>query len=160
MDISTQQFQRLQARILKRKMKIEIIHKIFQTHTKKLLTDSHFGIFVLTPSIGRGLYLLKVIEKLRVLGFNPVFLTSEKMNLNKLEKMTKHEVTDVKAALKRVSGIYRKRLVSSKHAFVNKTEYEPIIYSADNKKLAKMLRTLGFLAQTKVYLFWKKQTKK
>jgi hypothetical protein len=33
----------------------------------------------------------------------------------------------------------------------------PTQRAADNIKLAKMLRILGFLTQTKVYLFWKKQ---
>ena len=41
-------------------------------------------------------------------------------------------------------------------AFLNKEEYGAIVDAADINKLAKMLRILGFLTQTKVYLFWKK----
>jgi len=40
---------------------------------------------------------------------------------------------------------------------LNKEEYEAIVEAADIIKLAKMLRILGFLTQTKVYLFWKKE---
>jgi len=40
---------------------------------------------------------------------------------------------------------------------LNKEEYEAIVDAADIIKLAKMLRILGFLTQTKVYLFWKKE---
>jgi GNAT superfamily N-acetyltransferase len=102
---------------------------------------------------------LKVVEKLRNFDFNPVFLTSERTNLNKLRKMTTEEVRGVKAALKGVSGIYRKRITSSSKAFLKKEEYEALVESADVEKLSKMLRILGFLTQTKVYLFWKNEHK-
>jgi ABC-type ATPase with predicted acetyltransferase domain len=99
---------------------------------------------------------LQILDKLRTLSVNPVFLTSEKMNKNLLDKMNAQEIVEVKSALKTVSGVYRKRVVSVKQAFVNKTDYQTIINNADNTKLAKMLRILGFLAQTKVYLIWEK----
>ena len=62
--------------------------------------------------------------------------------------------------LKEVTGIYRKRIAGTKQAFLNKEEYGTIIDAADTNKLAKMLRILGFLTQSKVYLFWKKTDKK
>jgi hypothetical protein len=99
--------------------------------------------------------ILKVVEKLRNLNFNPVFLTSEKANLNKLERMTDAEVKKVRDAVKEVKGIYRKRIAGTKKPFLNTEEYEAIIDAADTAKLAKTLRILGFLTQTKVYLFWK-----
>ena len=73
--------------------------------------------------------------------------------------MTEKEVNKVKMHLKKVSGIYRKRIASTKQAFLKKEEYEPIVEAADIEKLAKMLRILGFLTQTKVYLFWKRKLK-
>jgi len=100
---------------------------------------------------------LKIIKKLKDLNFNPVFLTSQKMNLHHLENMTQKEIKQAKEALKQVSGIYRKRIISVKQAFVKKADYAQVIDEADNSKLAKMLRILGFLAQTKVYLLWKKE---
>jgi ABC-type ATPase with predicted acetyltransferase domain len=100
--------------------------------------------------------ILKVVEKLRNLNFNPVFLTSEKMNNNKLQQITKKQVKTVRMALKEVTGIYRKRIAGTKKPYPSKQEYENIIDAADNQKLAKMLRILGFLTQTKVYLIWKK----
>jgi ABC-type ATPase with predicted acetyltransferase domain len=103
--------------------------------------------------------ILKVVEKLRAFNFNPVFLTSERMNRNKLQRMTAEEIDGVKMVLKEVSGIYRKRITGARKAFLNKEEYEAIVDAADTNKLAKMLRILGFLTQTKVYLFWKRKTK-
>jgi GNAT superfamily N-acetyltransferase len=102
---------------------------------------------------------LKVVEKLRALSFNPVFLTSERTNLNKLQNMTEKEVEKVRNAIKEVSGIYRKRVAGTKQAFLKNEEYAAIVDAADTNKLAKMLRILGFLTQTKVYLFWKKKQK-
>lgn len=100
--------------------------------------------------------ILKVVEKLRAFNFNPVFLTSERTNLNKLQRMTAKEVEGVKMVLKGVSGIYRKRVTGARQAFLKKEEYEALVDAADIEKLARMLRILGFLTQTKVYLFWKK----
>jgi ABC-type ATPase with predicted acetyltransferase domain len=100
-------------------------------------------------------HILKVVEKLRTFNFNPVFLTSEKANLNKLQQMTEKEVDRVRAVIKEVKGIYRKRIAGTKQAFLNKQEYGAIVDAADTTKLAKMIRILGFLTQTKVYLFWK-----
>ena len=69
--------------------------------------------------------------------------------------MTKTEINKTKTALKQVKGIYAKRVASTKKAFLKKQEYHNIVDDADNQKLAKMLRILGFLTQTKVYLLWK-----
>jgi ABC-type ATPase with predicted acetyltransferase domain len=104
--------------------------------------------------------ILKVVEKLRDLNFSPIFLTAERTNMNKLQSMTEQEVSTVRMAIKEVKGIYRKRLAGTKQAFLKKEEYEAVVDAADTDKLAKMLRILGFLTQNKVYLFWRKETKK
>jgi ABC-type ATPase with predicted acetyltransferase domain len=103
--------------------------------------------------------ILKIMEQLKAINFDPVFLTSERTNMNKLQNMTEKEVDKVKMLLKKVSGIYRKRIAGARQAFLNKEEYEAIVEAADIEKLAKMLRILGFLTQTKVYLFWKRKLK-
>ena len=72
--------------------------------------------------------------------------------------MTKKEVSKVRDVVKEVTGIYRKRLAGSKKPFPNKQEYHAIVDAAEITKLVKMLRILGFLTQTKVYLFWKNRS--
>ena len=72
--------------------------------------------------------------------------------------MTVEKVEEVKMVLKGVSGIYRKRVTGARQAFLKK-KYEALVDAADIEKLAKMLRILGFLTQTKVYLFWKNEDK-
>jgi len=104
--------------------------------------------------------ILQAVNELSNLKFNPVFLTSEKTNLNKLEKMSQTKIEEVKKILKQVPGLYRKRLAGKKQAFLTKNEFGTIVDAADNNKLATMLRILGFLTQTKVYLFWKTKPEK
>jgi hypothetical protein len=81
----------------------------------------------------------------------------ERTNLNILEGITAEELDRVKMVLKGVSGIYRKRITGASQAFLKKEEYEALVDAANIEKLAKMLRIIGFLTQTKVYLFWKKE---
>ena len=101
--------------------------------------------------------ILKAVEKLRAFNFNPVFLTSERTNLEKLRRMSAEEVNWVKTVFKEIrGGIYRKRIMGVRQAFLKKEEFEALVDVASLEKLAKMLRILGFLTQTKVYLFWKK----
>ena len=102
--------------------------------------------------------ILKAVEKLRAFGFNPVFLTSERTNLQKLRRMSAEEVNGVKTVFKGISGgIYLKRIMGVRQAFLKKEDFEVLVDAAGVEKLAKMLRILGFLTQTKVYLFWKNE---
>jgi len=65
-------------------------------------------------------------------------------------------VRRVREVLKEISaGVYRKRLWSSHKAYMPKEKFNNHVDKAPLKKLAKMLRILGFLTQTKVYLIWK-----
>ena len=94
---------------------------------------------------------------MRKIGFNPVFLTSETTNLKKLRRMSPEEVGEVRNVFKGISGgIYGRRILSVYKAFLTREDFVARVESAGVEKLAKMLRILGFLIQTKVYLFWKK----
>jgi len=99
--------------------------------------------------------ILKAVETLQKLGFNPVFLASKQMNLQRLEGMTQKQVVRVKQALLSVSNIYYKRLAAKGQAFLTREEFEKTLKMATSQKLAQMLSALSVLTQTKVYLFWK-----
>jgi len=105
-------------------------------------------------------YVLEAIEKLRSLGFNPILLSSEKTNMRRLKKMPKKEVEEVKTVLKtlckRERG-YGRRLLKTKSVFPKPEEAGKVIDETSLEKLAKTLRILSFLAQTKVYLIWRKK---
>jgi len=68
-----------------------------------------------------------------------------------------HQVKTILKDISKTVGIYRKRLWSSHKAYLTKEEFNNCVDKASLKKLAKMLRILGFLTQTKVYLFWKRR---
>lgn len=99
--------------------------------------------------------ILKAMEKLQKLGFNPVFLASKQMNQQVLEGMNRKQVEQVKQTLLSVSNIYYKRLASAGKAFLTRIDFEITLKSATLQKLAQMLSALSVLTQTKVYLFWK-----
>lgn len=108
-------------------------------------------------------HVLEAIEKLRALGFNPVLLSSEKTNMRRLKKMSNKEVEEVKTVLKalcRRERGYGRRLLKTKSVFPKLEETWKAIEKAGLEKLAKTLRILSFLAQTKVYLIWKKQAER
>lgn len=97
------------------------------------------------------------VEKLRQLGFNPIFISSEKYNMQQLRNGS-GKVEAVREVFKFVSkagGIYRKRIAAVRQAYLTHEEFCDRVDKASLEKLAKMLRILGFLTQTKVYLFWK-----
>jgi ABC-type ATPase with predicted acetyltransferase domain len=96
----------------------------------------------------------KAVEQLQTLGFNSVFLASKQMNKQSLEKMTPKQVAQVKQALLSVANIYYKRLASASKAFLTRADFEKVLETAQEDKLAQMLSALSVLNQTKVYLFW------
>ena len=128
--------------------------------TSEKIPDNKISKMIKRAETAPNPQILKTVEKLKKFNFNPVFLTSEIANLNKLQNMTKKQLKDVRTVIKGVTGIYRKRIAGTKKAFLNNQEYGAIIDAADAPKLAKMIRILGFLTQTKVYLFWKNKQKK
>ena len=104
-------------------------------------------------------HVLDAIEKLRSLGFNQILLSSEKTNMRALEKMSKKEIEEVKTVLKalcRQERGYGRRLLKTKSVFPKPEETRKVIDEAGLEKLAKTLRILSFLGQTKVYLIWRK----
>jgi len=98
---------------------------------------------------------IAAVEELRELGFNPVFLSSEKNNLKVLLKMSKMRVERVKAVLSRVGSGYYKRLVSGSKPYLRKSEFLRVLDKASLERLAHMLSVLSVLAQVKVYFLWR-----
>ena len=99
--------------------------------------------------------IVEAVEKLRELGFNPVFLASEKGNQRLLKQMNEEQRRQVKQTLLNVSSIFYKRLAGGKRMFLKREEFKEILENTTVEKMAKMLRILSILMQTKVYLIWK-----
>jgi hypothetical protein len=98
---------------------------------------------------------LWALEKLRSLGFNPTMLGSVEQNLLGVRRVGKAKIVKIFETLSKREGSVRKRLMASGKAYPTHEEFMKKVRGFSEESLAKALKTLAFLAQTKVYLFWK-----
>ncbi|MEM3626416.1 MAG: ATP-binding cassette domain-containing protein [Candidatus Bathyarchaeia archaeon] len=101
--------------------------------------------------------ILEAIEKLRQMGFNPIMLGSQKYNMQKIMAVGKSRIFQVLEELSKKEGTLRKRLVSLEGAFPKHLEFLEKLRGLNEEGLAAALKRLSFLAQTKVYLFWRNE---
>ncbi len=99
---------------------------------------------------------LKITETLRELGFNVTFLGSKRCVLNKLGSLKSEDLKKVRQAFKgNVHPRFMKKFFYHK-PYGKAKFFKQKIDKADFEKLAKLIKIVGLLLQTKVYLFWKK----
>jgi len=99
--------------------------------------------------------LMGVVEDLRRLGFNPVFMASEKSNLLHLQGLEPEKIEECRKALLSISTGYYKRLKASHKAYIKREEFKEFLEKASLEDLAKVLRRMAIIMQTKVYLLWR-----
>lgn len=99
---------------------------------------------------------LRVLDGLRVFGFNPVSLASERYCLGLLKSLSEDKVKGVKGLFASVSGGYYRRLASGSKPYMRKSEFLRVLDEASLERLAHMLSVLSVLAQVKVYLLWRR----
>jgi GNAT superfamily N-acetyltransferase len=102
-----------------------------------------------------NLNVLKAIEQLHQIGFNPIMLGSVNYNIQKIKEVGRQKIESVLIEFCEKEGALRKRLLSFHRVYPRQDEAKNKIKSASTELLAKILKRLNFLAQTKVYLFWK-----
>jgi GNAT superfamily N-acetyltransferase len=100
---------------------------------------------------------LWTLERLRRLGFNPIMFGNIEHNLLGIRRVGKAKIVKIFEKLSKREGSVRKRLMASGGAYPTHREFVKKIRGFSEESLAKALKTLAFLAQTKVYLFWKSQ---
>jgi ABC-type ATPase with predicted acetyltransferase domain len=93
------------------------------------------------------------------LGFDIQLLGSQRYVTSKLESLTEQQIKELKTAfIANKHPRFKKEVAPSRHEPYGKTsEYLTYIQNADNNKLAKLIKILAMLSQTKVYLFWSKE---
>ena len=98
---------------------------------------------------------LKIAETLRILGFNVTFLGSKRYVLKKLGSLKPEELKKVRQAFKEnVHPRFMKEFFY--HKPYGKTKlFKEKLDNADFDKLAKLIKIVGLMLQTKVYLFRK-----
>ena len=95
----------------------------------------------------------EAVERLRRLGFNPALMGSLRRNEATLDALPGRE--KVYEALMAVApGPYLRRLTRLKKMYVTRRMLRDWLPEQDDTSLARALKTLGVLAQTKAYLHW------
>ncbi|MCK4318610.1 hypothetical protein KAW53_07605, partial [Candidatus Bathyarchaeota archaeon] len=95
----------------------------------------------------------EAVERLRRLGFNPALMGSLRRNEATLDALPGRE--KVYEALMAVApGPYLRRLTRLKKMYVTRRMLRDWLPQQDDTSLARALKTLGVLAQTKAYLHW------
>jgi hypothetical protein len=83
-------------------------------------------------------------------------LGSVSYNMKKINEVGRNKIESILIEFCRKEGSLRKRLLSFHHVYPKQSEAEAKIKAASTELLARMIKRLNFLAQTKVYLFWKR----
>ena len=97
---------------------------------------------------------LKIAETLHELGFNVTFLGSKRYVLKKLSNLKSKDLRGVRKIFKEnVHPRFIKELFYHK-PYGKAKLFKEKIDKADSEKLAKLIKIVGMLLQTKVYLFW------
>ena len=98
--------------------------------------------------------IVKAIEGLRGLGFNPVLLASARSNQAILDGIQSDQLRSLRTVLLGISTIYYKRLSRSSRPYVKRAEFREWLDAQDNGSLGRALVTLSVLGQCKAYLYW------
>ncbi len=100
-----------------------------------------------------------VSKMLTELGFDLQLLGSERYVKEKLQGLSAAQMEKLKGSLiKNKHPRFKKEFVVSRHQPYGKTsDYIQSIQNAEMPKIVKLIKLVGILSQTKVYLFWKDQ---
>jgi len=97
----------------------------------------------------------EAIEQLHQLGFEPTLLSSLGYNLEKLKNMNPIKIMKCRQILAKLRSPRLHKFADHHAPYGRSARYRKAVENATYEKLAKMLKALSFLAQTKVYLLWK-----
>ena len=101
---------------------------------------------------------LNIAETLRKLGFNVTFLGSRRYVLKKLGSLRPEDLQRVREAFKENAHPRFMKEFFYHKPYGKAKLFKEKIDKAGFEKLAKLIKIVGLLLQTKVYLFWKKKS--
>jgi ABC-type ATPase with predicted acetyltransferase domain len=105
------------------------------------------------PSIHMAL----ALWQLEVLGFDLALMAGTSYNEQKIKDVGITPIVDVLVELSQHDGSIRRRLSNLKNIYPKHEEFTAKIVEFNASELALALKRLSFCAQSKVYLFWKKE---
>ena len=99
---------------------------------------------------------LRISEVLSEFGFNLQLLGSEKYVMNRLENLSSEQSATLKEAFMKNGHPRLRKEFAFHQPYGRKADYVEGVKNADLKKMVKLIRIVGVLLQSKVYLFWRK----
>ena len=101
---------------------------------------------------------LRVADMLSVLGFDLKLLGSQKYVLDKLQNLSPEHLESLKEAfVKNDHPRFRREFAANRHMpYGTAAAYREGVRNASIERMAKLVKIVGMLLQTKVYLFWRK----
>jgi GNAT superfamily N-acetyltransferase len=97
---------------------------------------------------------VRAVEGLRGLGFNPVMTASAGYNRGVLEGLDGEGLGSLNRVLLGVGALYYKRLARSGRPYLRRAEFGEWLDRQPTESLARTLVVLNTLNQTKAYLYW------
>ena len=98
----------------------------------------------------------KAVEEIRKLGFNPLHTASATYNKAVLDTLPKAKLEALKTSLLGLGALYYKRLSGIGRPYLRKREFREWLDRQKTDGLARALKVLNTLNQTKAYLYWKR----
>jgi ABC-type ATPase with predicted acetyltransferase domain len=102
-------------------------------------------------------HVTKALEQLADLGFDTAMLAGTQYAQHAISEAGKETVTAILENLSKHDASVRRRLVGMRNVYPKHQEFTAKLRELDTPDLAKALKRLSFMAQTKVYLFWSKK---
>jgi hypothetical protein len=98
----------------------------------------------------------QTLQTLEELGFEPALLPNVAYVENRINQVGAQKITALLLQLSQKDGAARKRLATARNPFPKHEEVAAKIQNQTPSQLAQTLKRLSFLAQSKLYLFWRK----
>ncbi len=105
------------------------------------------------PSVHLG----NALGQFEVLGFDLALMAGTSYNEQKTKDTGIAPIVDVLVELSLRDGSFRRRIANLKNIYPKHEEFTEKIEKLNTEELAVALKRLSFCAQSKVYLFWRKQ---
>ena len=102
-------------------------------------------------------HVTKALEQLAALGFDIALLAGTHYAEHAISEAGKETVTAILENLSKHNASTRRRLIGIRNVYPKHQEFTAKLHKLDTADMAKALKRLSFMVQTKVYLFWSKK---
>jgi ABC-type ATPase with predicted acetyltransferase domain len=103
-------------------------------------------------------HVTQALQQLSALGFDTALLASTQYAQHVIAKAGTETITAILENLSKHDASTRRRLIPLRNVYPKHHEFTEKIRQLDTTGLAKALKRLSFMTQTKIYLFWRKNT--